>query len=274
MYTLYAPGAHVTSKSLLEAYTLYLRWYDAIPTTLRLGHNFTPAVLFAHMYYHYAILLLFRPFIKLSFTSSGVSPRDVCGQAADAISALVNSYSQLYTLRRTPSFVPYFVLTSCITHLVVLGNSCGGPENLKQGIRDLKEMTNCHGFAIRAMDILRYLIKHWDINVQLDEEFGDRDELGASPELAISPVSKIERATNEKRERDEKERDKDERDCKPKSTSLNQFCPNIASVDVVNGIGPVSDGGNPLFWPFPLQGRPLLDVVSEGLRESGFAVLS
>jgi hypothetical protein len=37
----------VTSKSLLASYTDFLRWYDAIPAVLRLGHNFTPAVLFA-----------------------------------------------------------------------------------------------------------------------------------------------------------------------------------------------------------------------------------
>ncbi len=39
---------------------------------------------------------------------------------------------------------------------------------------------------------------------------------------------------------------------------------------------------NPLFWPFPLQGRPLLDVrsvsavggrVGEGMEASGFRVL-
>jgi hypothetical protein len=47
MYTLYTPGANVTSKTLLETYTEYLGWYDVIPTTLRLGQNFTPAVLFA-----------------------------------------------------------------------------------------------------------------------------------------------------------------------------------------------------------------------------------
>ncbi|RYP63216.1 hypothetical protein DL769_007023 [Monosporascus sp. CRB-8-3] len=84
---------------------------------LRLGHNFTPAVLFAHMYYHFAILLLFRSFIKLRIIGSYVLPRDVCTQAADAIQGLLRSYAQLYTLKRTPSFVPYFVLTSTIMHL-------------------------------------------------------------------------------------------------------------------------------------------------------------
>lgn len=61
--------------------------------------------------------------------------------------------------------------------------------------------------------------------------------------------------------------------CRPKSTSFNQFCPNIESVDIVNGIGPVVQGANPLFWPFPLQGRPLLDTGRK-LEEAGFVVFS
>ena len=44
---MYVPGIDLTSKALLECYTKYVRWYDAIPAALRLGHNFTPAVLFA-----------------------------------------------------------------------------------------------------------------------------------------------------------------------------------------------------------------------------------
>ncbi|XXH02229.1 hypothetical protein Hte_008597 [Hypoxylon texense] len=119
LYVLHSPGKPVTSRDLLSIYTQYLNWYDRIPEVLRLGHNFTPAVLFAHMYYHFAILLLFRPLIKLRIIGSGILPRDVCSQAADAIQGLLHSYSQLYTLRRTPSFVPYFVLTSSIMHLAV-----------------------------------------------------------------------------------------------------------------------------------------------------------
>lgn len=193
------------------------------------------------MYYHYAILILFRPFIKLDIVGSGVSPRDVCSQAADAITTLVKSYSQLYTLRRTPSFVPYFVLTSSIAHLVTVGNSRGGPEHLRQGIADLKEMTGCHGFAARALDILRYLVFHWNVNISLDDEgVGELD------------MKKL---------------------CRPSSTSLNQFCPNIASVDIVSAIGPAKNNDNPLFWPFPLQGRPLLGV-GPLLEGAGFKLLS
>ncbi|KAF3055094.1 Nitrogen assimilation transcription factor nit-4 [Daldinia childiae] len=128
LYVLHSPGKPITSRDLLSIYTQYLNWYDRIPEVLRLGHNFTPAVLFAHMYYHFAILLLFRPLIKLRIIGSGILPRDVCAQAADAIQGLLRSYSQLYTLRRTPSFVPYFVLTSSIMHLAVGAEASKAPS--------------------------------------------------------------------------------------------------------------------------------------------------
>jgi hypothetical protein len=192
------------------------------------------------MYYHFSILLLFRPFIKLEIIGSGVSPRDVCSQAADAIMTLTNSYSQLYTLRRTPSFVPYFVMAASITHLVTLGTGRSGPENLQQGVADLKTMAACHGSASRARDILRFLAGHWKIEVTIEDEDG--------ADLAMV--------------------------CKPQTTSFNQFCPNIDSQDMKSTIKPVqSEEENPLFWPFPMQGRPLLGTGDE-LKQAGFRTLA
>lgn len=187
------------------------------------------------MYYHFAILLLFRPFIKLDIVGSGVSPRDVCSQAADAIMTLVKSYAELYTLQRTPSFVPYLVMAASIAHLVTLGTGRGGPEKLQQGIEDLKTMA-CHGSASRARDILRFLAYHWKVDVKID---------GA-----------------------------DKRDpaliCRPRTTSFNQFCPNMDSVYFESSIQLTQSlEENPLFWPFPIQGRPLLGIGNE-LTRAGF----
>lgn len=47
LYILHSPGKPLTARELLNIYTQYLNWYDRIPEVLRLGHNFTPAVLFA-----------------------------------------------------------------------------------------------------------------------------------------------------------------------------------------------------------------------------------
>ena len=130
------------------------------------------------MYYHTAILLLFRPFVKLNITGSGVSPRDLCQQAANTISILLKSYSDLYTLERTPSFVPYFVLASTITHVITFGNHQAGPEQLQAAIADLRQMQSCHGFANRALNIVRFLVAHWDVASTMlysDEEDAAQD---------------------------------------------------------------------------------------------------
>lgn len=47
LYILHSPGRLLTSRDLINIYTDFLNWYDNIAEVLRLGHNFTPAVLFA-----------------------------------------------------------------------------------------------------------------------------------------------------------------------------------------------------------------------------------
>jgi hypothetical protein len=252
------------------------------------------------MYYHFAILLLFRPLIKLRILGSKISPKDVCTQAADAIQGLLKSYSQLYTLQRTPSFVPYFVLTSSIMHLAIGAAEQGGAsasstpkerikkavqldprikESLTQGIADLAEMAPCHHFAEQALNILRYLAKKWNIEVDIDQ--------GKSP----SPQQDYDSLV------------------KPYTASLNFFAPNVSAGDFdcvwgfgengsdttntsrsvslgrkdsgTSGVGKKESGiistaadslENPLFWPFPMQGRPILPSGGE-LEAAGFAIL-
>ncbi|KAM0298048.1 hypothetical protein ACHAPM_008744 [Fusarium culmorum] len=264
----------LTARELLNMYTQYLNWYDRIPEVLRLGHNFTPAVLFAHMYYHFAILLLFRPLIKLRIIGSKVSPRDVCSQAADAIQGLLRSYSSLYTLRRTPSFVPYFVLTSAIMHLAIGAISVNSEateadmkkavkvdpraaEAITQGISDLTEMAPCHQFAEQALNILRYLAVKWNIDVE----------------------NNVDKLTAEEYDRL----------VLPQTGSLNFFSPNMRHGDITcqwgtenfmpgtpkqsPSVQKVGDNlENPLFWPFPMQGRPILPDGIE-LEHAGFSVL-
>ncbi|KAJ8121381.1 hypothetical protein O1611_g10119 [Lasiodiplodia mahajangana] len=299
---------------------------DHIPEVLRLGHNFTPAVLFA------------QPLIKLRIIGSAILPRDVCSQAADAIQGLLRSYSQLYTLRRTPSFVPYFLLTSSIMHLAVGASTTesaspgaqsststarpdhhhtgsshaasspmtgGGGEPtsspsgsattklspkvtaaIKQGIADLAEMAPCHHFAEQALNILRFLAKKWNIDVDVPHK------------TAQEEVDKLIRSS---------------------TNSLNFFVPDVSTKDFISswperkrqrapsspppghsGIGRVegvlvgkqvnpegqispaaaiaheatssSMAENPLFWPFPMQGRPMLPEGPQ-LEEAGFALL-
>jgi hypothetical protein len=47
LYRLHSPRKSPTAQDLLGIYTEYLNWYNRLPEVLRLGHNSTPAVLFA-----------------------------------------------------------------------------------------------------------------------------------------------------------------------------------------------------------------------------------
>ena len=187
------------------------------------------------MYYHFAILLLFRPFIQLHFNNSQVSPRDVCSQAADAIITLVRSYDRLYTLKRTPSFVPYVVLTSCTIHLIRASRSSLALNSFRQGANDLRDMCVCHGFAKQALNVLRLLARQWETGNALCKDL----------RMPTEEVKKL---------------------CAPSSTSLNFFCPII----VTHTFGDIKSSSlSTLFAPFPMQGLPLL-ANEDNMAKDGF----
>lgn len=264
------------------------------------------------MYYHFAIVLLFRPFIKLRIRGSEVSPREICSEAADAIMGLSKSYSQLYTLQRTPSFVPYFVLTSSIMHLAIAASRTPSQEehqtggvstqqppsghppagvvspqvdphvtkSINQGIADLTEMAPCHHFAEQALNILRYLARKWNIEVDVDvpqrvKQEKESLQQGGREATGTSALTRM------------KDHDYGTR---PATNSLNFFAPNMNENDFISTWGnsvpmPVAPAPsspavarsgdsmeNPLFWPFPMQGRPILPV-GDALADAGFELI-
>lgn len=219
------------------------------------------------MYYHFSILLLFRPFLKLQIIDSQISPRDICIQAALAIQKLLRSYSKLYTLQRTPSFVPYFVLTSTLIHLTVApmqsrsGVGSSGQESqvaeaLSQGIADLEEMSLCHHFANKALDILRYFARQWGSGMDI--------EGGMTPEDSTDPTQRPTSSSDffapSGRTGDPLSAEEPTRD-----TSL-------GSTDRYGALGGTGIAENPMFWPFPMQGRPTIPN-RDGLERAGFAML-
>lgn len=54
---------------------------------------------------------------------AGTSPRTVCAEAVQAILDVTQSYASLFTLRRTPCFVPYFVFAAGLTRIVLESDS-------------------------------------------------------------------------------------------------------------------------------------------------------
>jgi hypothetical protein len=219
------------------------------------------------MYYQFIIMQLFRPLVGLRIIESQVSPRDICLEAARAIQNLLTSYSQLYTLKRVPSFMPYFVLTSSITQLTIIAatvqasglKTTADPqvsELLKQGIDSLAEMTPCHRIAKHTSRIICFLAKKWNINVDVNTD------------AALSP-------------------EEYESVFKPFAGSLNAFVPTMIIEDSIFHRSTEREAEektipqlektaesehDPSLWPFLMQRQAMLSKGEE-LEEAGFAVL-
>ena len=105
------------------------------------------------MYYHFAIIVLFRPFFKMKFLESAVSPRAVCLEAADSISALLSSYANLYTVRRMPSIVSHIVLASTT---IYLANVSDAPINapLRRSLNELNEVSIGKSFVSYTLKLI------------------------------------------------------------------------------------------------------------------------
>ncbi|KAH6645551.1 hypothetical protein BKA67DRAFT_115813 [Truncatella angustata] len=188
LYTLLRPDHPPTSREILIVYTKYLSWYDLLPDVLRLGHTSTPAVLFTHMYYYFAVLLLFRPFVTLSIPGSNILPRDVCFEAANNISALLHSYSALHTLQRIPSFVPTLLFATSIMHLSVNPNlsphdktnqghlllSFQVASAVERAMADLGKIAACHASDQRALYILEAVAKKENLLIDTQRLLGQQ----------------------------------------------------------------------------------------------------
>jgi hypothetical protein len=191
------------------------------------------------MYYHYALLLLFRPFINLHILKSSVVPHDICLQAAKNILSLLQSYSQLYTIRNTPAFVPYIALASTIAHIMAADDiipTAEGGGQVQQGASDLRGMSSCNPFANRALCILKLLARNWGVAVSINgvEDMNYAEQL-----------------------------------CKPSTGSMNFFCPEQDGLLFDRGAQDYEK--NPLFTPFPRQGLPTMLVDEASLRDAGFS---
>jgi len=179
-----------------------------------------------------------------------------------------------------PSFIPYLIFTSSIMRLTVSAASVNSSEvggagsnnsedgaiiasvaagldtkvskAVSQGIRDLAEMAPFHGFAGRALHILRFLAAkegYCDANIGGNSLhlFTHEDNVtylwgsGTSPTASGSLTATTQRPTTPKL-------------ALPGQSSLLM--------------------GNPLFCPFPIWGRPIVPVrVRSSLDEAGFATL-
>jgi hypothetical protein len=102
----------------------------------------------------------------------------LCVQAATTIGSLLISYGQLYTVRRTPCFLPIIALASDI--MLVAQAEIQGTPNLQlfPGISTLQEMAYAHTFAIRGVKFLRALEQRTNLAMPSDGATRSIDRAG------------------------------------------------------------------------------------------------
>ncbi len=135
---------------------------------------------------------------------SDISPREICFEAAKNISTLLRSYSQLYTLRRTPSFLPH-LLASTILSLYIPPSVPSQPprmqielslknevaEIMSQATLYLKAMGLCHRSAKRAHYLIGIIRKEEKIVASAHMALASGDRTLVAPAVSTDLASKL-----------------------------------------------------------------------------------
>lgn len=235
------------------------------------------------MYYHFAVILLFRPFLNLTLQGSSISPPQVCLQAAKSVTGLIKTYRQLYTLRRTPSFVPIMILTSNLALLTASGivrcdpNAMGSHDNESSRetgttrpdshnwLEFLQELSVPHQFARNSIHILMHFARLWD--VPLPPGASETTLLTATPPASISFKGKGNATWEAETEKEGEAMDHDDA-MTSGSRTISLFHPR-ADLALPSGIESLLDAtlGYVLFSFFPAQGLPFLTSTNQRMEE-------
>ncbi|EON65058.1 hypothetical protein W97_04293 [Coniosporium apollinis CBS 100218] len=165
----FAPSKVMSGHLLLEEYRKYTQWYAKLPEALVSTEDATPHVLSMHMYYHAAVLLLFRPFLKAQFTESDVSPRDVCRSSANAISDIFAQHRHLYNLVGIYTFQLHCLLTACTIHIINLPAIASG-KYLAAACNHMQDLTSRSKWATLNLSIIKGLVQKWNIILPIEAE--------------------------------------------------------------------------------------------------------
>jgi hypothetical protein len=127
--------------------------------------------------------------------------------------------------------MPYIVFTANITHVMDARNMLGSAYSL-QGLQDLKDMSACHGFARKAINIITMLAKNWGITLENPIPGSD----ASTEALDADPIS-------------------------PLTVDTQEMLPTLRKIQEPHGPNWVLP--KPLFHLFPNQGVPKLEFAEK-----------
>lgn len=121
------------------------------------------------MYYHAAVLLLFRPFLKAKFTESDISPREVCRQSANAISDIFAQHRRLYDLVGIYTFQVHCLLTACTIHIINVP-TISSTNYLTAACDSFQDLVHRNEWATGSLNIIKGLVQKWNIILPIEAE--------------------------------------------------------------------------------------------------------
>ena len=130
---------------------------------------FSAAANVPSMYYHTAVLLLFRPFLKAKFTESDISPSDVCRQSANQISDIFAQHRRLYDTTGISTFQLHCLLTACTIHIINLP-ALSSASYLTAACNHFQDLVPRNDWAASALSVIKGLIEKWTIILPQETE--------------------------------------------------------------------------------------------------------
>ena len=137
------------------------------------------------MYYHTALLLLFRPFLKATIDYSDVVPRDVCRNAANLVSDLWQQHRNIYGLSGIYMFQVHCLLTACTIHILNVP-TISATRHLTQAANIMQELIPRNEWARSALIILRGLAEKWRLVLPLEVEEALYRDIGGPDQDTVS----------------------------------------------------------------------------------------
>ncbi|KAF2499221.1 hypothetical protein BU16DRAFT_263766 [Lophium mytilinum] len=169
LHMFFAPAQILSGTTLLDEYNKYLQWFSRLPDLVSSIDDAPPHILCLHMYYHAAVLLLFRPFLKAQFTHSDVSPREVCRQSANAISDIFAQHRRLYDHVGIHTFQVHCLSTACTIHIINVP-TISSTKYLTAACNDFQDLVDRNEWATGSLNIIKGLVQKWNIILPLEAE--------------------------------------------------------------------------------------------------------
>ncbi|KAF8560118.1 hypothetical protein OG21DRAFT_1451878 [Imleria badia] len=175
------------------------QWYHDLPEDLRYDpaskrNTLPPPVLYIHVKYWSAVLLLHRAFIpnwkgsELILqnpppgSNTSLKAFDLCQSAATYISTIVTTYDDCYNIKRASPFLSPYILSAGIMHIVTLTIRPSNVQayiGLQQLLAALRNMQTTWPSAARAWDLLHGVKVQVDSNLTPMLQGPERQKRGA-----------------------------------------------------------------------------------------------